>query len=288
MSQEKNNLMLDMSGVSKLHSLGLSGKGIKILCLENMNDADGHYEVTVKCAKVSSPDSEILAVQNDNVAWDKAISEKWDIVNISMTMFDYEKSLEYVNQGGIVVCATGNNDQSKFVWWPHVIDVGAQLENGLVATYSAKGTELDLVTYVPYIQGSSGNWFKPMGTSFSSPFCAGSIACLIQYWKSIKYKYDGYKVRQYLLNHAEDIYTEGYDTTSGYGSMRVNTMKVIDIPINENKIIVDGETKLLDVGGIIVNGRTVIPARALAESLGCSVEWLPTESKYGTARIFAE
>lgn len=47
----------------------------------------------------------------------------------------------------------------------------------------------------------------------------------------------------------------------------------ITLEIGKNEITVDGETKKLDVAPKIVNGRTLVPLRAISEGLDCTVDW---------------
>ncbi len=55
--------------------------------------------------------------------------------------------------------------------------------------------------------------------------------------------------------------------TSALGDTSVEL--TIDIPV----MYVNGEAKELDVAGTIMNGRTLVPARAVAEAFGVGVEW---------------
>lgn len=48
---------------------------------------------------------------------------------------------------------------------------------------------------------------------------------------------------------------------------------VVRIPINENIIYKNGIPIEIDVPAMIVNDRTMIPARAVSEALGCDVKW---------------
>ncbi len=41
----------------------------------------------------------------------------------------------------------------------------------------------------------------------------------------------------------------------------------------KNYITVDGERKKIDVPAQLINGRTMIPVRAVAEAFNCKVEW---------------
>lgn len=49
------------------------------------------------------------------------------------------------------------------------------------------------------------------------------------------------------------------------------------LTIGVNEIIVNGESKEIDVPAMLINNRTMVPARAVAQSLGCSVDWLGEE-----------
>jgi hypothetical protein len=50
-------------------------------------------------------------------------------------------------------------------------------------------------------------------------------------------------------------------------------MKKIELWINKTEVLVDAEPGTLDVGPIIVNGRTVIPLRFVSETMGYKVNW---------------
>ena len=47
----------------------------------------------------------------------------------------------------------------------------------------------------------------------------------------------------------------------------------VKLTIGENKIYVNDEAKELDVPAQIIESRTMVPARAVAEAYGCAVEW---------------
>ena len=47
----------------------------------------------------------------------------------------------------------------------------------------------------------------------------------------------------------------------------------ISLTIGENKLIKNGEEIVLDVPALIMNGRTLVPVRAVSESFGVYVEW---------------
>ncbi|MBC9784333.1 hypothetical protein H1S01_07390 [Heliobacterium chlorum] len=47
----------------------------------------------------------------------------------------------------------------------------------------------------------------------------------------------------------------------------------ISLPVGSHEAVVNHRTLHLDVPATIIEGRTMVPARFVAESLGCSVEW---------------
>lgn len=54
----------------------------------------------------------------------------------------------------------------------------------------------------------------------------------------------------------------------------INTAdKNVTLTLNSDVYYVNGETRYLDVPASMINDRTMIPIRAISESLGCNVEW---------------
>ncbi len=50
---------------------------------------------------------------------------------------------------------------------------------------------------------------------------------------------------------------------------------VISLQIGSNKLFMANEVYEMDVPAKIINDRTMVPIRAIAECLGCEVEWIP-------------
>ena len=44
--------------------------------------------------------------------------------------------------------------------------------------------------------------------------------------------------------------------------------------IGNSEILVNGQTKTMDVVPEIINGRTMVPIRFAVENLGCIVDWI--------------
>ncbi len=66
--------------------------------------------------------------------------------------------------------------------------------------------------------------------------------------------------------------TVGWDGETSTAS-GVKDEKTVSFVIGENFIGIDSEKKALDVPAQIINSRTMIPARAVAEAFGCNVDW---------------
>ena len=48
---------------------------------------------------------------------------------------------------------------------------------------------------------------------------------------------------------------------------------VVEAQIGNTTMCVDGEEKLMDIAPVIVGGRTLVPARFVAEAFNCDVDW---------------
>ena len=49
--------------------------------------------------------------------------------------------------------------------------------------------------------------------------------------------------------------------------------KTVKLSIGSSVMTVDGQSVMLDTMPVLLNGRTLVPARAIAEGLGCTVGW---------------
>lgn len=47
----------------------------------------------------------------------------------------------------------------------------------------------------------------------------------------------------------------------------------VKIQIDNDEMLINGKAKKLDVSAQLINGRTLVPARAVAEAFGCDVSW---------------
>jgi hypothetical protein len=101
---------------------------------------------------------------------------------------------------------------------------------------------------------------------------------MLEYWKEIGLKYDYKKVRDYVIKHAQDVLTVGHDSQTGYGLIKVDFMNTIRLEIG-GKAYVNGIENPIDVPAQIINGRTLVPVRFIAENLGCDVSFKTDANK---------
>ncbi len=150
-----------------------------------------------------------------------------------------EQALAYAKGKGVfIVAASGNNGSSSTISYPaaydqYVMAVGATRYDKTVTAYSNQGASLDVVapggdlsvdqdqngygdgilqqTFAKNKPASFGYYFF-QGTSMATPHTAATAALLVE-----KGLTDPTQIQQTLQNSADDLYTPGFDTTSGYG-----------------------------------------------------------------------
>lgn len=287
---EKNRAVLEITNLIAWHNSGYTGKGVTIAVIDNFemdkvimpynhNLPVSHGLNVCKSARVTAPDANIMMLKWKGQGSDKQRCIDWinanksHLINISLGGIylqakDFEKLEEHP-----LFCATGNNAKdipdypARFNF---ALAVGSWNHNlNKVASYSNRGE--DIFGLNPYIKNSQGNWWTPMGTSFATPFATGLAACYVQLLLE-----QGVKPKQEL------VYDFAKQNRNAYGVFVLpneipkikedNPMKIV-LQIGKNEATVDGEKVSLDAPPVLQNGRTMVPLRFIAESLGCKVEW---------------
>lgn len=155
------------------------------------------------------------------------------IVQISLSTNQYSEALKNAIQEaqnkGILIISTGGNTGINETRYPAgfngVIGTGSIAENKELESYSTKGEHISLVAPGTDIYTTSLNYSyeKLSGTSFSAPQVAGTAALI---W-SIAPDLTNSKVREILINSADDLGTLGKDQKFGYGLL--NTQKAVKL-----------------------------------------------------------
>lgn len=212
-------------------------------------------------------------------------------------------AINYAHSNGAIVVAAGGNECTETNSYPacndHVIGVGAlhyyssttaaQFSNfnkedatkdgnnnvdimapGFVCTTDYKG------------DSSTGNstYTITQGTSFACPIVAGAAAL----WMEKHPTGTPEEFEEALYKTAKDIYTTGWDTTSGYGSLNIFDLMTLDDP----EVVINPTSKVLKVGEefkIEVGVHTETTSPLLFESVDSSIASVDSEGNVTAKKV---
>ncbi|MDP4000624.1 MAG: S8 family serine peptidase [bacterium] len=204
----------------------------------------------------------------DAIVW--AADNGANIINLSLggpypseTM---RSAVAYAKSRSVLIVAASGNDSAKQVGYPaayddYVLAVGASRFDRAVTAYSNQGQSLDVVapggdTKVDQDGNGYGDGIlqqtfsgKPsnlgyyffQGTSMATPHVAGLAALLVE--KGVK---NPDELQSIIQSSADDIYSKGWDSVSGFGI--INPLKALELAENnrENKNNKEGGSALQD------------------------------------------
>lgn len=278
MNEEKKVFL----GIKKWHDAGIRGQGITVASVENGQTK--HSKMVLDVLKQILPEANIITSVK---YWrDDEIPDELDGYTCSLE-YSSSEDIEKVNKqkdlndrGVFMTCSVGNdgdlrfNTLAKFDEW---VSVGAcRLTNGNIipAVYSSETDFIDFVELTNW-DTEFGNF---NGSSCSAPVLQG-MAMLVQCYYKKKYgrKMSNEELYEYVKTHCRDVAEEGFDNKTGYGLFILPDLEEDNVEIQleiGSKIAYVNDKKVeLDVEPIIKDGRTLVPVRFIAESLGCDVEW---------------
>lgn len=162
------------------------------------------------------------------VEW--SIENNMDIINLSLGGSGYSYTNETaVNKaydaGILIIAGAGNNgnksecNDNECILYPaaldNVIAVSATTANDYIASFSSRGTEVELTAPGYNISTTSnGGGYRPFsGTSCASPVIAGVAALLMSTYP----EKTNVEIREKLIEIAEDLGQEGRDIVYGHG-----------------------------------------------------------------------
>lgn len=161
-------------------------------------------------------------------AIDWAITNKMQIINMSFGGSVGSKTVERVinkayNSGILLIAAAGNEGANSIIYpanYSTVIAVGATDDTNTIASFSNRGSKLELVAPGVDINSTflGNSYISASGTSMATPHVVGTAALI---WS----KYPGLtntEVRERLKSSATDLGATGFDTTYGYGLVNAN------------------------------------------------------------------
>ena len=263
--------------------------GAKIVLLPFMNDAD----------------------RMKTLMWLKA--NKPDIINMSLALVSADWCWsELMSVDSLVVAAAGNHgentvDISKPACYDWTIGVGGIYEDGRLYGDNDNGESMDCVAYTGvYALNSKGKVLPFTGTSCAAPWLAGMLAT---YYTGKTVPPVGV-VRELIKANCMDLEEAGKDRKSGYGFFVLpactrieppyggtgvpewvpDAYQEVEVPeqevteseddameivlrIGSHAAWVNGECVALDCAPFASQGRTFVPLRAVAELMGCSVDY---------------
>jgi subtilisin family serine protease len=226
-------------------------------------------------------------VSSDIVA--KAIREcvytYCDIINISLRFFrgkEVEEALKFAEEEGVIVVAAAGNDGDGDTTGfpadhPTVLSVGSVNSKGDPSDFSSPN-HVDVVTLGENVLSAYwkviDDYTYSTGTSFAAPIISGFLALLIQDTADDPDKLPPQALRNlFIRSFVKDIDVPGYDKKTGHGTLGDMNKKVIVMKVGSCKYTVNGVEKMMDVGPIILESRTMVPIRFVAEELGRKVTW---------------
>jgi len=137
-----------------------------------------------------------------------------------------------IQKGCFVIAASGNsyrdgseNTMNYPAKYEEVIAVGSIKKNEKPSDFSSHGEELDITAFGDgnYSTYKNGSYATLRGTSMATPVIAGFVALVVSAYPTIDTQA---KMMRFLKNNAKDIFTDGFDTRTGYGTVTGDKFKI--------------------------------------------------------------
>lgn len=208
---------------------------------------------------------------------------------------DRDISIPYYTQmhekGCYLVCAAGNKQEELYKLtqgdlWKAIGACRYNNGNPQIEEEYADGEEMDFVS-LHNLKATYDNK-KHKGTSYAYPIFMGMLALAQGFFvEKIGKKLRHDQLYKFIKDNCIDLEEKGYDNKTGYGLFILPDPETIEIKkymedyvekkivleIGKNTVEVNGVEKTLDAPATIINNRTMVPLRFIAEELGCKVEW---------------
>jgi hypothetical protein len=300
-----NKPLFDLTGITDLHAKGIKGKGIKVLVHESDKNAK-HALMVAWVIQEIAPEATIERWSHRPTSIDADINAKYggyDIVNRSFEG-DFSIGKDF---GNIMLSASGNNPVqfARDILDPNVIGVASATlaTNGLVyhalSGHNPNNTDVKNGVEILGFTNIYTPWGMFPGSSCATPFVSGLIALIMSDYKARGFKLTLDKAREILYSLAQPVLKDntivsqvgdnrlivGKDSTpefnknvvgAGYATLKGYTSpqeEKIVMRIGDLSMFVNGKEIILDVPPTLLNGRTLLPVRALAEALNLTVSW---------------
>ena len=180
----------------------------------------------------ASPNAE-LTVGDEIAGIAAAVRRGPGVINLSLGGFDRipveERAIMAAfGEGSLIVASAGNSRDngsplSYPAAFPHVLSVGATMENDRVAQFSSASPGLDLAAPGESITAAIPAIFDPSGyasvdgTSFSAPLVSGAAAAI---W-TMRPTLTNTQLFEVMRRSARDVGKRGWDSDTGYGILNL-------------------------------------------------------------------
>lgn len=274
------------------------GKIVHVLGSHISDKFASHGSAVCNVISQIAPDAEIYMLPFGVGSLEWCIDNDMDIVNYSANYAKNHRSSVFenlskqaFNKGMILLTSAGNYGEENKLRFPGCLQewiaVGAvRMEGGRIflTNYSSYTKEKQKNTWNMvevcgftdiYVYYAGVDTYLPFGgTSCASPFIAGMAALYFSYLGKTMNAED---FRRFKINNTLDLEEHGFDTRTGYGLFILPELeeqkRMIELWIGKKKYKVNGQEKEMDVAPVIVNDRTMVPIRFVAEAFGKRVDW---------------
>lgn len=276
-----NEFKKEFLGIKAWHEMGIKGQGITVASIEN--GLTTHSKMVLDVLRQILPEATILTgihywrdeelpeiLDGYTCSQEDSASDKTERVEKAKMLYDCNVFMT-VSAGN-----SGTEKFNKLAKYNEWVSVGAcQLyDDGDVIPehYSSECEKLDF--------SSITNWDTAYGffngTSCSTPVFQGMAMLVKCYYRLRGVELTNQGLYDYIKRNCVDVFKEGFDSKTGHGLFilpkELDEMN-IELTIGDKNAVVDGKTIQLDVSPKIENGRTLVPLRFLAETLGFDIEW---------------
>jgi len=277
-------VVLEKLNITKWHKQGITGKGTKVAI---MGFEAGAHHNGAWLIKQAAPDAEVreINIMKGGISFEQAFKEciVWgaDVICCSLRKSTWSAEQEMLSktlydQGCIMIDSSDNEGDPIDAWpalSPYWFVVGAYNSKWNEAEgYSSYGPKLDFLGYTSLdCPNKYGNMIPITHTSGATQVPSGMTALLKE---SHNITPEGFK--QFIAENSVDIGTQGKDDKSGWGLLMMPDevyANKIELTIGKPMATVNSKAVTLDAPPIIMNDRTMVPIRFVAEALGCKVGW---------------
>lgn len=255
----------------------------------------GHAISVARVIHEVAPDAEIVmlpfingaSAEQQKASIDWIIKNKPDVVCCSFTSYSSE-FMRLKGTGIPCVCASGNDGDNDYddengvncpanEEWTFSTGALEQYHDG-IANYSNGGKMLDNISYtdiwIPRVEkvlAETDTYIMSFnGTSCGAPMKSGMFLLYLQRCEELGYSPTIPELKSFAHSSVIDYYGVGFDYKSGHGLFILPgeiPLTRIELAIGSNKILVNGEEVFTDVPAQVINGRTVLPLRTVADAL---------------------